>query len=48
MVLLSLEDYESIMESEYLLSSPANAARLLQSLEESRTGKRTPMDALGL
>ena len=47
-VLLSLEDYESIMESEYLLSSPANAARLIQSLEESRTGKRTPMDALGL
>lgn len=47
-VLLSLEDYESIMESEYLLSSPANAARLLKSLEESRAGKRTPMDALEL
>ena len=47
-VLLSLDDYESIMESEYLLSSPANAARLMQSLEESRTGKRIPMDALGL
>ncbi|MDF1577604.1 MAG: type II toxin-antitoxin system prevent-host-death family antitoxin [Desulfobulbales bacterium] len=47
-VLLSLDDYESIMESEYLLSSPANAARLMQSLEESRTGQRTPMDALGL
>ena len=47
-VLLSLEDYESIMESEYLLSSPANAARLLRSLEESRSGKRTPIDALGV
>jgi len=47
-VLLSLEDYESIMESEYLLSSPANATRLMQSLEEARSGKRTPMDALGL
>ena len=47
-VILSLEDYESIMESEYLLSCPANAARLMQSLEESRTGKRTPLDALGL
>jgi len=47
-VLLSLEDYESIMESEYLLSRPANAARLLQSLEESRAGKRTSMDALEL
>ena len=47
-VLLSLEDYESITESDYLLSSPNNAARLLQSLEEARSGKRTPMDALGL
>ena len=47
-VLISLEDYESIMESEYLLSSPANAARLLHSLEESRAGKRTAVDALGI
>jgi antitoxin YefM len=47
-VLVSLEDYESIMESEYLLSSPANASRLVQSLKEARSGKRTPMDALGL
>lgn len=47
-VILSLEDYESIVESEYLLSSPANAARLLKSLEEARAGKRTSMDALGL
>jgi antitoxin YefM len=46
--LVSLEDYESIMENEYLLSSPANASRLLQSLKEARSGKRTPMDALGL
>ena len=46
-VLVSLEDYESIIESEYLLSSPANASRLLQSLKEARSGKRTPMDALG-
>ena len=47
-VLVSLEDYESILESEYLLSSPANASRLLQSLKEAQSGKRTPMDALGL
>lgn len=47
-VLVSLEDYESIMESEYLLSSPVNASRLMQSLQEARSGKRTPMDALGL
>lgn len=47
-VLLSLEDYESIMESEYLLSNPANAARLVKSIEEAKTGKRTPMDTLDL
>lgn len=47
-VLLSLKDYESIIESEYLLSSPANAARLMQSIEEAKSGKRTSLDALGL
>jgi len=45
-VLLSLEDYESIMESEYLLSNPANASRLMQSLEEAKSGKRVSLDAL--
>ena len=45
-VLLSLEDYESLMESEYLLSSPANAARLMQSMHEAQSGKRTSLDAL--
>lgn len=47
-VMLSLEDYESIMESEYLLSSPANASRLMQSLAEAKSGKRISMDSLGL
>ena len=47
-VLLSLEDYESIMESDYLLSTPANAARLMQSLEEARSGKKFSLDALNL
>lgn len=47
-VLLSLEDYESLMESEYLLASPANAARLAQSIQEAQAGKRTALDALGL
>lgn len=45
---ISLEEYESMMESAYLLSNPANAARLMQSLQEAQSGKRTPMDALGL
>ena len=47
-VILSLDDYESILESDYLLSSPANAARLTQSLAEAKTGKRTPLEALEL
>lgn len=47
-VLLSLEDFESLVESEYLLSNPANAARLLKSLAEARSGKKTLLDSLGL
>jgi antitoxin YefM len=47
-VILSLEEYQSLMESGYLLSNPANAAGLTQSLEEARAGQRTTMDALGL
>ena len=47
-VLLSFEDYESILESEYLLSNPVNAARLTQSIEEAKSGKRISMDALGV
>lgn len=33
-VLISLEDYESIMETCYLLRSPANAERLRSSINE--------------
>jgi antitoxin YefM len=32
-VMLSLEDYESLQETAYLLRSPANAKRLLKSIE---------------
>lgn len=41
-VLMSLEDYESIEETAYLLRSPANAAMLAESLEQARTGKVVP------
>lgn len=37
-VMLSLEDYESLNETAYLLRSPANAERLLQSVEDVRLG----------
>ena len=32
--MISLEDYESLTETAYLLKSPRNARRLLASLEE--------------
>lgn len=38
-VIVSLDDYESLKESAYLLSSPANARRLLASIDELESGK---------
>ena len=38
-VLISLEDYNSITETQYLLSSQNNANRLLRSLSDARSGK---------
>jgi len=40
-VLMSLEDYESWRETDYLLSSPANAERLLRSVRQLDSGKGT-------
>lgn len=34
-VMLSLEEYESLVETAHLLRSPANARRLLQSVREA-------------
>lgn len=38
-VLMSLEDFNAWKETEHLLKSPANAKRLLQSLENARKGE---------
>lgn len=38
-VLVSQEDWNAIEETTYLLKSPANAARLRQSLANAKTGK---------
>ena len=37
-VILSLAEYESLRETAYLLRSPANARRLLDSIENLETG----------
>jgi antitoxin YefM len=38
-VLMSVEDYNSLIETNYLLSNPANSKRLLRSLDKARAGK---------
>jgi len=38
-VMLSLEDYEALEETAYLLRSPANARRLLEAIHALETGK---------
>lgn len=40
-VIVSLEDYESLKETAYLLRSPANARRLLESIDELEAGHGT-------
>ncbi len=37
-VMLSLDDYNSLKETAYLMSSPANARRLLASIEQAEKG----------
>ncbi|MCW2845764.1 MAG: type toxin-antitoxin system prevent-host-death family antitoxin [Nocardioides sp.] len=37
-VIVSLEDYESLKETAYLLRNPANARRLLASIERLEAG----------
>lgn len=37
-VIVSLEDYESLLETAYLMRSPANARRLLNAMERLETG----------
>lgn len=38
-VIVSLEDYESLRETAYLMRSPANARRLLDAMERLETGR---------
>jgi len=38
-VVISLDDYNALKETNYLLSSPGNRKHLLESLEQLRAGK---------
>jgi antitoxin YefM len=40
-VMLSLEEYNALEETAFLLRSPANAKRLLSSIAQLAAGKRT-------
>lgn len=40
-VMMSLEDFEALEETAYLLRSPKNARRLLESIAELESGKGT-------
>ena len=41
-VMMSLADFEAWQETDYLLRSPTNARRLLESIEQDRQGRATP------
>ena len=45
-ILISLEDYESLNETAYLFQSPANAKMLLNSIEELKAGNGKERDLL--
>jgi antitoxin YefM len=45
-VIVSLEDYESLKETAYLLRSPENARRLLASIDRLENGGGTARDLL--
>jgi antitoxin YefM len=43
-VMISLEDYKALEETTYLLRSPRNAKRLLESIAELEQGRGTERD----
>lgn len=45
-VMMAEEDYEGLMETVHLLRSPANAARLLASMDETNRGALFPHDLI--
>ena len=45
-VMMSLEDYNAMKETTYLLRSPANARKLLESIAELEDGEGTERELL--
>ena len=45
-IILSLEDFASYEETRHLMSSPANAERLLKSIEELEKGEGAARDLI--
>ena len=45
-VLISLEEYNSIMETLHLLSSKKNAQRLFESMEQMKNGRTVQSDLI--
>ncbi|MCQ8117341.1 type II toxin-antitoxin system Phd/YefM family antitoxin [Methylomonas rosea] len=45
-VMLSLEDFQAMEETTYLLRSPANARRLLESIAELESGRGTERELI--
>ena len=45
-VVMSLESYNSLMETVHLLKSPANAAHLVKSIDQYKSGKTTVRDII--
>lgn len=45
-VIVSLEDYESLRETAYLMRSPANARRLLDAMERLEAGRGEAHDLI--
>lgn len=45
-VMISLEDYQALEETAYLLRSPNNARRLLESIAELESGRGTQRELI--